>query len=160
MLCFITDETGLANRGAINIDNITWECDYPHSDSTWPRAPEALFQQMKGIPDDEIDKITHLNAMGHFSYDPFCVIPREECTASALGTPPPDVINEIRATGRLVAALSGTVPHALAHAEAGVDVIVAQGHEADAHCGEIGSIALWQQVVDAVERLQGTLPAE
>ena len=70
--------------------------------------------------------------------------------ASALGTPPPDVIAEIQESGRLVAALSGAVSHALAHAEAGVDVIVAQGHEAGAHCGEIGSIVLWQQVVDAV----------
>ena len=30
------------NRDRLNIDNITWECDYPHSDSTWPHAPERL----------------------------------------------------------------------------------------------------------------------
>ena len=37
-----------------------------------------------GVTDDEIDKITHLNAMRHFSYDPFTHIPRERATASAL----------------------------------------------------------------------------
>jgi len=84
VLCFITDETGLANRHAVNIDNITWECDYPHSDSTWPKAPDVLIEQMKGIPDEEIDKITHGNAMRHFSYDPFAHISREECTVGAL----------------------------------------------------------------------------
>jgi predicted TIM-barrel fold metal-dependent hydrolase len=84
VLCFISDETGLANRHSVNIDNITWECDYPHSDSTWPKAPEVLFEQMKGIPDEEINKITHLNAMRHFSYDPFAHIPKEQCTVGAL----------------------------------------------------------------------------
>ena len=34
--CFIDDAVGLANRDRLNIDNVTWECDYPHSDSTWP----------------------------------------------------------------------------------------------------------------------------
>ena len=75
---------------------------------------------------------------------------RVRLIASALGTPPADVIVEIQQSGRLVAALAGKVSHALAHAEAGVDVIIAQGYEAGAHCGEIGSVVLWQQVNDAV----------
>ena len=37
VLCFIDDSVGIENRHHLNIDNITWECDYPHSDSTWPR---------------------------------------------------------------------------------------------------------------------------
>ena len=36
------------------------------------------------MPDAEIDKITHLNAMRHFRFDPFAVRPREECTVGAL----------------------------------------------------------------------------
>jgi len=70
--------------------------------------------------------------------------------ANALGTPPKDVIQEVQASGRLVAALCGTPRQALAHRAAGVDVIVAQGSEAAAHTGEIGSIVLWPQVVRAV----------
>jgi len=82
--CFIDDAFGLQNRHAIGVDMITWECDYPHSDTTWPRAPEALGRCLKGIPDPEIDKITHLNAMKHFHFDPFAHIPRQECTVGAL----------------------------------------------------------------------------
>ena len=54
----------------IGIDNITWECDYPHSDSTWPNSPEALAKQLDGVPDDEINKITHENAMRIFQLRP------------------------------------------------------------------------------------------
>jgi hypothetical protein len=84
ILCFIDDAVGIENRHHLNIDNITWECDYPHSDSTWPHAPEVLMRSLTGVPDAEIDKITHLNAMRHFSYDPFAHIPREQATVSAL----------------------------------------------------------------------------
>jgi hypothetical protein len=82
--CFIDDAFGIANRHALNIDNITWECDYPHSDSTWPQSPEMAMKYLSDVPDDEIDKITHLNAMRHFRYDPFAVRPRERCTVGAL----------------------------------------------------------------------------
>ena len=61
--CFISDRAGVDERHTIGIDNITWECDYPHSDSTWPNSPEALAKQLDGVPDDEIAKITHENAM-------------------------------------------------------------------------------------------------
>ena len=41
ILCFIDDAVGVENRHHLNLDNITWECDYPHSDSTWPQAPRC-----------------------------------------------------------------------------------------------------------------------
>ncbi len=70
--------------------------------------------------------------------------------ANALGTPPPDVIQSIHGTGRLVAALCGSAYQALKHKEAGVDIIIAQGHEGGGHTGEIGSVVLWPEVIDAV----------
>jgi hypothetical protein len=82
--CFIDDAFGVDNRRYLNIDNITWECDYPHSDSTWPHSPEAAMKYLADVADEEIDKITHLNAMRHFHYDPFVVRPREKCTVAAL----------------------------------------------------------------------------
>jgi predicted TIM-barrel fold metal-dependent hydrolase len=82
--CFIDDAFGVENRHHLNLDNITWECDYPHSDSTWPTSPEALMKSLDGVPDDEIRKITHENAMRIFQYDPFSVIPKEQCTVGAL----------------------------------------------------------------------------
>lgn len=51
--------------------------------------------------------------------------------ASALGPPPADVIDRARAANVKVAALAGTTAHAVKHAEAGADIIVAQGSEAE-----------------------------
>ena len=82
--CFIDDAAGVKNRHDVGLDKITWECDYPHSDSTWPESPERLMQSLAGVPDDEIDAITHLNAMRLFHYDPFSRIPREQATVGAL----------------------------------------------------------------------------
>jgi predicted TIM-barrel fold metal-dependent hydrolase len=101
--CFIDDAAGVKNRHDIGIDMITWECDYPHSDCTWPTSPERLMKSLDGVPDDEIDKMTHLNAMRHYQYDPFSVIPREECTVGALRARAADVdtgFHEVRKTRR------------------------------------------------------------
>jgi predicted TIM-barrel fold metal-dependent hydrolase len=89
--CFIDDPSGVKNRHDVGIHTITWECDYPHSDSTWPTSPERLMKSLDGVPDDEIDLITHLNAMRVFHYDPFSVIPREQCTVGALRAQAADV---------------------------------------------------------------------
>ncbi len=89
--CFIDDAFGIDNRRYLNIDNITWECDYPHSDSTWPQSPEAAMKYLAEVDDDEIDKITHANAMRLFQYDPFSVRPRERCTVGALRAEAADV---------------------------------------------------------------------
>ena len=82
--CFIDDASGLKNRDDVGIEQMTWECDYPHSDSTWPESPERLAKSLAGIPDDEIRAITYQNAMRLFHYDPFAHLPIEESTVSAL----------------------------------------------------------------------------
>ncbi len=71
--------------------------------------------------------------------------------ASALGPPPEWMIEKGRERGVKVAALAGTVQHARAHAEAGVDIIVAQGYEAGGHTGSISTMVLVPEVVDAVD---------
>ena len=76
--------------------------------------------------------------------------PNVTLIANALGTPPKEIIEEIHASGRLVAALCGKLKQAKAHKEAGVDIIVAQGTEAGGHTGEISSLVLWPQIVDLV----------
>ncbi|HVB94280.1 MAG TPA: amidohydrolase family protein [Acidimicrobiales bacterium] len=99
--CFIDDAFGVANRQYLNMDNITWECDYPHSDSTWPHAPEMAMKYLADVPDDEINKITHLNAMRHFKFDPFAVRPREQCTVGALRAEATDVdVSMMARTGK------------------------------------------------------------
>jgi NAD(P)H-dependent flavin oxidoreductase YrpB (nitropropane dioxygenase family) len=69
--------------------------------------------------------------------------------ANALGSPPKDVIDQVHAAGVPVAALAGSAKHAQRHLDNGVDIIVAQGHEAGGHTGEIGSMVLWPEIVDA-----------
>jgi NAD(P)H-dependent flavin oxidoreductase YrpB (nitropropane dioxygenase family) len=70
--------------------------------------------------------------------------------ASALGPPPPSLLDAARSHDVRVAALAGKVTHATRHASAGVDLIVAQGHEAGGHTGEISTMVLVPEVVDAV----------
>ena len=82
--CFIDDRVGVSLRHEVGIDTITWECDYPHSDTTWPRAPEILWENFEGVPDEDIHKITHRNAMREFHFDPFAHRPQEACTVAAL----------------------------------------------------------------------------
>jgi len=79
--------------------------------------------------------------------------PKVRLLANALGTPPADVIAEIHEAGRLVAALCGSAKHARNHAAAGVDIVIAQGTEGGGHTGEIGSVVLWPEVIDAVAPL-------
>ncbi|GAA2151163.1 nitronate monooxygenase family protein [Nocardioides koreensis] len=70
--------------------------------------------------------------------------------ANALGSPPLDVIEKAHEHGVKVAALAGAAKHALSHVANGVDVIVAQGYEAGGHTGEIASMVLTPEIVDAV----------
>ncbi len=76
---------------------------------------------------------------------------RTTMLASALGTPPAWLVDDAHSRGVKVAALAGTVEHAVAHAEAGVDLVIAQGTEAGGHTGEISTLVLVPQVVDAVQ---------
>ncbi|MDB5425491.1 MAG: hypothetical protein JWQ29_2907 [Phenylobacterium sp.] len=82
--CFIDETFGPRNVAEIGEDMITWECDYPHADTTWPEAPEFLWGAVKAMPDKVIDKLTHQNAMRLYRFDPFAGRPREDCTVGAL----------------------------------------------------------------------------
>jgi NAD(P)H-dependent flavin oxidoreductase YrpB (nitropropane dioxygenase family) len=70
--------------------------------------------------------------------------------ANALGPPPPDVVEQAHAAGVPVAALVSSAHHAGRQVEAGVDLIVAQGTEAGGHTGDISTMVLVPEVVDAV----------
>jgi predicted TIM-barrel fold metal-dependent hydrolase len=99
--CFIDDAFGIESRSELNVDMITWECDYPHSDSTWPHAPETVGTYLDDVPDDEVAKITHRNAMRIFSFDPFAHVPPERATVAALRAWATDVDLGYRSSARL-----------------------------------------------------------
>jgi len=70
--------------------------------------------------------------------------------ANALGSPPKDVVDLAHEHGVKVAALCGSVQQAERHVNQGVDIVVAQGGEAGGHTGDVASLVLWPDVVDAV----------
>ncbi len=92
LTCFIEDRIGLQMRHEVGVDRIAWECDYPHSDTTWPQSPERLAESLAGASDEDVDKITHRNAMHWFHFDPFERLGgREACTVGALRAQASDV---------------------------------------------------------------------
>ena len=99
--CFIDDAFGVRSRDLLDIDMVTWECDYPHSDSTWPRSPETLAAYLDGVPDDEVAKITHENALRLFSFAPFTHVPKDQATVGALRARATDVDLGYRSSERL-----------------------------------------------------------
>ena len=98
-------------------------------------APRSLLSwtEQGGLPQVEV-------ALAH----PISLI------ANALGPPPDEVVRAAHAQDVLVAALAGSVDHAKAQRERGVDIVVAQGTEAGGHTGDIAGMVLIPQVVDAV----------
>ncbi len=109
-----------------------WPDDVPHTEPTLPGATYATAMPL-------VEE----------------ALTRDKCRiiVNALGTPPADVIEMVHESGRLIGALCGKVKQAVAHKEAGLDFVIAQGGEGGGHTGEIGSIVLWPQMVDAVAPL-------
>ena len=71
--------------------------------------------------------------------------------ANALGVPPAFMLERGRREGVPVAALAGAREHAVKHAEAGVDVVIVSGTEAGGHCGEVSTLVLIPEVLQALE---------
>ena len=71
--------------------------------------------------------------------------------ANALGVPPPFMLERGKREGVPVAALCGAREHAVKHAEAGVDILVVAGTEAGGHCGEVSTLVLVPEVLQALE---------
>ena len=78
--------------------------------------------------------------------------------ANALGTAPEEMIAAGKKHGIPVAALVGAKEHAMKQAQAGVDIIVAQGGEGGGHCGEVSTIVLVPEVLQALEQAGADIP--
>jgi len=74
--------------------------------------------------------------------------------ASALGTPPPYMIDAARVAGVPIAALVGAREHAIRQVNAGVDILVACGTEAGGHCGEVTTMVLVPEVIEAIKPIR------
>jgi predicted TIM-barrel fold metal-dependent hydrolase len=60
--CFFKDRHGLASLDIVGEDNVTFETDYPHTDSTWPDTKKLAEEMFVGIPDEAVHKIVRGNA--------------------------------------------------------------------------------------------------
>ncbi len=98
---------------------------------------------MVGIADDIGDKLLEVS----FAH-PIKLI------ANALGRPPRSMLDAGKSHGVPVAALVGAREHAIRQVNAGVDVIVAAGTEAGGHCGEVTTMVLVPEVIEAIESIR------
>jgi predicted TIM-barrel fold metal-dependent hydrolase len=71
--CIFDDETGLRNRDFVGMDQITFEVDYPHADSTFPHTLETATKivQKAGLSDEEIYKFLRGNAINLYRLDKY-----------------------------------------------------------------------------------------
>ncbi|PZG15364.1 NAD(P)H-dependent flavin oxidoreductase [Nonomuraea aridisoli] len=139
-----------------------------------PSAHDRGVHLMDAVPDRHRDFVTHLlskygvsatgrpltavadefgrrvTAAGATNLIDVALRHRIGLIASALGPPPPEMVAKARQAGVPVAALVGTVEHARRQVAAGADIVVAQGGEAGGHTGEVSTMVLVPQVVDAV----------
>jgi predicted TIM-barrel fold metal-dependent hydrolase len=67
--CFFDDAHGLRSLEEIGVDTVTFETDYPHSDSTWPNTKEIAERLMKDLDEEQIYKIVRGNAIRMLSLD-------------------------------------------------------------------------------------------
>jgi predicted TIM-barrel fold metal-dependent hydrolase len=67
--CFFRDRHGLESLGTIGVDNVTFETDYPHTDSTWPHTKKVAEEMFAGLDDETIYKVVRGNAIRMLSLD-------------------------------------------------------------------------------------------
>jgi predicted TIM-barrel fold metal-dependent hydrolase len=67
--CFFDDPHGLKSLDEVGVDNITFETDYPHSDSTWPETKQVAEKLVDGLDDETVYKLMRGNAIRMLSLD-------------------------------------------------------------------------------------------
>ena len=67
--CFFRDNHGLRSLDEVGVDNITFETDYPHTDTTWPHTKQVAEEMMGHLPADVVWKIVRGNAARMLSLD-------------------------------------------------------------------------------------------
>lgn len=117
-------------------------------------GPERIRQQMRAVREltDKPFGVDLLTAQPETLTAAVEVIIDEGAKAfiAGLGVPVA-IIDQLKTAGVVVMCMAGNVRHAVKAAEAGCDVVIAQGTEAGGHTGSVASLALWPQVVDAVD---------
>ncbi len=114
-----------------------------------PALPEGL-ERDSGMGGGSSGLLGWTDGGGRAQVDTALRYPGMKLLVNALGPPPKDIIDLAHEHDIMVAALTGSVKHAVRQQQQGVDIIVAQGTEAGGHTGEVGSMVLLPDIVDAV----------
>jgi predicted TIM-barrel fold metal-dependent hydrolase len=110
--CFIEDKFGCRQYQEIGEDIIAYECDYPHSDCTWPDVAEGLWDNVKDLPDPVIEKITHANVFRFFEVDPVAAVGgRQNASVAALRAMAGNVDTRLVSMGGKDARIEGDFDH-------------------------------------------------
>ena len=145
-------EQGLTDTKSISADLRTYisdaHWDYVHKILADHGVPEEIEEDNDGSPLSE-GVLGWTEATGAPLVDIALAHPIK-LLASALGPPPKDAIDRAHAQGVQVAALIGRVEQAVRDVQQGVDMIIAQGYEAGGHTGEVATMVLVPDVVDAI----------
>ena len=138
------DPLSLIPRGHVDfVESLLARHDVPHlPDGEEDRMLREMLNRKKGTPE-----FTHELLEVAFRFKGVKLI------VSAIGTPPPEVVARAHAAGIKFGAMVGAPEHAVRQRDAGVDLLIAQGHEAGGHTGEITTMVLTPQIVDAVAPL-------
>ena len=69
-VCAVNESFGLSEEAidSIGIDNILWESDYPHSETTWPGSQTEAAKVLGRLGQEQVDKITYKNAERIFNF--------------------------------------------------------------------------------------------
>ncbi|MCS6925910.1 MAG: DUF561 domain-containing protein [Candidatus Binatia bacterium] len=136
---------GVIGAGTMTAAQLREEIRYVRETTDKPFGVDILFAQIKAERTDQVIRYTdEVNKQIEVVLQE-----RVPVLVSGLGTPA-GVVPDAHAQGIIVMSLAGNVKQAKRLAADGVDVIIAQGHEAGGHTGRIGTLALVPQVVDAV----------
>ena len=167
-LAWIDARVGDKNYGVDVIIPSTYDAEAERAagdlDKLIPAEHKAFMENLLAaegvppLPPGERERIHREIALGRGSMTPegarrlveiALAHPRVKMVVSALGAPPTDVVARMKARGVVVGAMCGKASHATRQRAAGVEVIVAQGTEAGGHTGEIATMVLVPQVVEA-----------
>jgi len=134
------------NPDTLPATHVQWQRSLLDSAGIPPLPAEERDALMK----EELDRLHMTPEFSDELLDVVLTHPNIKLVVSALGSPPPEILQRLHANGIKVGAMTGKVEHALKHKQAGLDLVIAQGTEAAGHTGVVTSMVLWPEVVDAV----------
>jgi predicted TIM-barrel fold metal-dependent hydrolase len=67
--CFTNDHHGLRSIDEVGVDNVCFETDYPHTDTTWPETRQVVTEMVAGLTDEQVYKVLRGNAIRMLDLD-------------------------------------------------------------------------------------------